>query len=174
MALMTSLLQLLLLDNRVILNDIIVIINEDAKRLAKDERRPDDCVAPPFSHVLLQKLGDDGKRELTHHTHESPNFEGFQRHRDQIFVEKGADEEDDDRRGHFAVPHVKYWQVQMSHAPPMNRHVPRSPEGVDVIRVPPVAVEISISKLQNFSEEVQERMEHQVEEAQPDEVVWNL
>lgn len=89
-------------------------------------------------------------------------------------MEEGADEEDDDRRGHFAVSHVKYWQVQMSHAPPMNWHVPRSPEGVDVIRVPPVAVEISIGELKNFSEKVQEGMEHQVEEAQPDEVVWNL
>lgn len=173
---MTSLLHILLIDNRgaVILNDVIVIVDENAKRLAEDERRPDDCVAPPFSHVLLQILGDDGERKLSHHTHESPNFEGFQRHRDQVFVEEGADEEDDEGCDRFAVSHVKYWQVQMPHAPPMNRHVPRSPEGVDVIRVPPVAVKVSISELKNFSEKVQEGMEHQVEEAQPDEVIWNL
>ena len=56
----------------------------------------------------------------------------------------------------------------------MNRHVPRSPERVDVVRVPPVAVEVSIGEVQQLADQVQERVESQVEEAQPDQMVRYL
>lgn len=56
----------------------------------------------------------------------------------------------------------------------MHRHVPCSPEGVDVIRVPPVAVEISVGEVQQLAHQIQERMEHQVEEAQPDQMIRYL
>lgn len=56
----------------------------------------------------------------------------------------------------------------------MDRHVPRFPECVDVVRVPPVAVEVSIGEMQQLADQVQERVENQVEEAQPDQMVRYL
>lgn len=56
----------------------------------------------------------------------------------------------------------------------MHWHVPCSPESVDVIRVPPVAVEIPIGEVQQFTQQIEERVEHQVEEAQPYQMVWYL
>lgn len=62
----------------------------------------------------------------------------------------------------------------MSDAPAMNWHIPSSPENINVVRVPPVAVEVSVSELQNFTEQIEEGVERQVESAQPDEVIWDL
>lgn len=46
----------------------------------------------------------------------------------------------------IVAPGTSY-QRYLPHGPPMYRHIPCPPEGVDVIRIPPVAVEISISKM---------------------------
>lgn len=62
-------------------------------------------------------------------------------------MEEGADEEHHDGRGRFPIADLDDGNVQVPHGPPMYRHIPCPPEGVDVIRVPPVAVEISISKM---------------------------
>lgn len=62
----------------------------------------------------------------------------------------------------------------MSDAPSMNRHVPRPPELVNIVRVPPIAVKVPVCKLQNLTEEIEERMECQVESTQPNQVIWDL
>jgi len=46
----------------------------------------------------------------------------------------------------------------------MNRHVPCSPEYINIIGIPPITVEVSISKVQQLTNQVQKRMEHQVKE----------
>jgi hypothetical protein len=46
----------------------------------------------------------------------------------------------------------------------MNRKVPRSPKVTNVRRVPPIAVEIAVSKHQNFSRDVHQPVEVQIEE----------
>lgn len=56
----------------------------------------------------------------------------------------------------------------------MHGHVPRPPEDVDVVRVPPIAIEISIGEMQQFTDQIQKRVERQVEEAQPDQMVRYL
>ena len=47
----------------------------------------------------------------------------------------------------------------------MNGHIPGTPEGVDVISVPPVAVEVPVGKVQHLAHQIQVRVERQVEEA---------
>lgn len=64
--------------------------------------------------------------------------------------------------------------VDVSHGPAVHRHVPRPPEHLDVIGVPPVVIEITIRKVQQFSYQVEERVEHEIEEAQPEEMVRYL
>lgn len=65
-------------------------------------------------------------------------------------------------------------QQHLPQGPSMHRHVPRPPKSVDVVRVPPVAVEIPIGEMQQLAHQIQVRMECQVEEAQPDQVVRYL
>lgn len=47
----------------------------------------------------------------------------------------------------------------------MNRHIPRSPEGIDVVGVPPVTVEITIRKVQHLTHQIQIGVKGQVEKA---------
>jgi hypothetical protein len=89
-------------------------------------------------------------------------------------VEEGADEEHNSRGPGLGVAHLDQGNVQMAHAPPMNWHVPGPPEHFDVIRVPPLVVEAPIGKMEHLTDQVQERMEEQVEAAHPDQVIWNL
>lgn len=56
----------------------------------------------------------------------------------------------------------------------MHGHIPRPPEDVDVVRVPPIAIEISIGEMQQFTDQIQKRVERQVEEAQPDQMIRYL
>ena len=56
----------------------------------------------------------------------------------------------------------------------MNRHVPSPPEGVDVVSVPPVAVEVPIGEVEQLAHEVEVRVKRQIEKAQPHEVVRYL
>lgn len=89
-------------------------------------------------------------------------------------MEEGTDEEHHHRGSRLAIAQLEKRQVQVSDAPPVNWHVPGAPEGVDVVGVPPITVKVAISKMQNLAEHIEERVEGQVEEAQPDEVVWDL
>lgn len=153
---------------------IIVVIHHNGQRLAKYNRRPHDQIAPPRSVVLLHELGDVGERDLGHHAHERPDLERLQGHTDQVLVEEGAQEEDGDAGRELAVAHAHDGDVQVAHTPAMHGHVPGAPERVDVVRVPPVAVEVAVGKLQHLAQQVHERVEHQVEEAQPHQVVGDL
>lgn len=124
--------------------------------------------------MLLHEFGDKGERQLEHHTHESPHFKRFQRHTDQVLVEEGAEEEHSYTGRHLSIAHPHHRNVQVTDTPTMHRHVPGAPERVDVVRVPPVAVEVAVCELQHLSQQVHERVEGQVEEAQPDQVVRYL
>lgn len=86
-------------------------------------------------------------------------------------MEKGADEEHGDRCGILLVAHLYDGNVQVAHSPSMHGHIPRPPEDVDVVRVPPIAIEISIGEMQQFTDQIQKRVERQVEEAQPDQMI---
>ena len=60
----------------------------------------------------------------------------------------------------------------MSDAPFMHRKVPVLPEFLQVGRIPPVVIEVPVSKAEEFPESVEEGVEVDVEEAEPDDVVW--
>ena len=60
----------------------------------------------------------------------------------------------------------------MSDAPFMHRKVPVLPEFLQVWRIPPVVIEVPVSKAEEFPESVEEGVEVDVEEAEPDDVVW--
>lgn len=62
----------------------------------------------------------------------------------------------------------------MAQRPQVHGPVPRAPEGGDVVGVPPVAVEVAVREVQQLAHQVQERVERQVEETQPYQMVWNL
>ena len=59
----------------------------------------------------------------------------------------------------------------MSDAPLVDGQVPVLPEFLQVGRVPPVMIEVSVSKVEKFSYSVEEGVEVDVEEAEPDDVV---
>lgn len=64
-----------------------------------------------------------------------------------VFMEERTDEEHCDTGNSATVPHRNDGQVQVPDGPPMHRHVPVAPERVDVVRVPPVAVEVAVGKV---------------------------
>ena len=59
----------------------------------------------------------------------------------------------------------------MSDAPFMHRKVPVLPEFLQVGRIPPVVIEVPVSKAEEFPESVEEGVEVDVEEAEPDDVI---
>ena len=54
----------------------------------------------------------------------------------------------------------------------MHGKVPVLPEFLQVGRIPPVVIEVPVSKAEEFPESVEEGVEVDVEEAEPDDVVW--
>lgn len=56
----------------------------------------------------------------------------------------------------------------------MNRHIPISPESINVICIPPIRIEMTISKLQQLSHQIQKWMKHYIKHTEPRQVVWNL
>lgn len=158
----------------VVCNYVVMVVHHDCQRLAQNNRSPDHQITPPRTVVLLHELGNVAQRNLGHHPHKRPDLERLQRHTDQILVEEGAQEEDGEAGRELSIAHAHDGNVQVTDAPPMNGHVPGAPERVNVVRVPPVAVEVPVGELQDLAEQVHKRVEHQVEEAQPDEVVWDL
>lgn len=54
---------------------------------------------------------------MEHHSHESPYFEGFQRHTDQVLVKEGTDKEDNQGSGCFGVTELRDGDVQVTDAP---------------------------------------------------------
>ena len=60
----------------------------------------------------------------------------------------------------------------MPDAPLVHGKVPVLPEFLQVRRVPPVVVEVPVSKVEELPDSVEEGVEVDVEEAEPDDVVW--
>lgn len=56
----------------------------------------------------------------------------------------------------------------------MYGQVPTAPENVDVVGVPPVVVEVPVGKVKQLPDQVQEGVEHDVEEYQPQQMVRDL
>lgn len=56
----------------------------------------------------------------------------------------------------------------------MYGQVPTAPEHVDVVGVPPVVIEVPVGKVKQLPDQVQERVEHDVEECQPQQMVRDL
>ena len=59
----------------------------------------------------------------------------------------------------------------MSDAPLMDGKVPVLPEFLQVGRIPPVVIEVPVSKAEEFPESVEEGVEVDVEEAEPYDVI---
>lgn len=127
--------------------NVIVIIHHYTKWLPDDETRPYDDVAPSGAAVSFRHLAQHRQWYLSHHTHKRPYLERLQRHADEILVEESANKEDSHRRHIFTIPHLHYWNIQMPHSPAMHWHVPSSPERIDIVGVPPIAVKIPICKV---------------------------
>ena len=56
----------------------------------------------------------------------------------------------------------------------MDGDVPGLPEGLDALRVPPVLVELAVSKLEELPHQVHGGVEQSVEAEQPEQVVGKL
>lgn len=63
-------------------------------------------------------------------------------------MEKCTNEKDYQRSCGPAIAQVNNRNVNMSHTPPMHRHIPRTPKCVNIISIPPVTVEITVGKMQ--------------------------
>lgn len=79
-----------------------------------------------------------------------------------IFMKKGTEEKDSNTSKRFTISHADDRQVKMSNSPTVHRHVPSPPKRVDVIGVPPIAIEIAISELEHLPHQIQKRMEHYI------------
>lgn len=71
-----------------------------------------------------------------------------------VFVEECTDEEHGATGNSATVPHRNDGYVEMPESPPMYRHVPVAPERIDVVRVPPVGVEVAVCKVQQLADQV--------------------
>lgn len=89
-------------------------------------------------------------------------------------MEEGTDEEHDSRSTELAITHVNERYVDVTDAPSVHRHIPCSPKRVHIVGIPPVTVKVSVRKMHNFTDEVEQRMECQVEHAQPYKMIGNL
>lgn len=87
-------------------------------------------------------------------------------------MEKCTYEENGHACHRAAIAHCDNWNVKMADGPPMYGHVPVAPEGVDVVRIPPITVEVAVSKVKQLADQIEKRVEHYVEHAQPEKVVW--
>lgn len=74
-------------------------------------------------------------------------------------MEESADKKYDQRRDRTIVAHIDDWYVNMPHTPSMHRHIPCSPKRINIIGIPPIAIEIPVGKVQQFADQIQERME---------------
>jgi len=75
-------------------------------------------------------------------------------------MEDGTEKKDNSRGLSWGISHLDHRDVEMTHAPPMNWHVPCTPEGVNVIRIPPITIKIAICKIQQFADRIKKRVEH--------------
>lgn len=89
-------------------------------------------------------------------------------------MEQRWDQEHNGAGNALTVSHLHHGDVDVPHGPAVNRHVPRAPERVDVVGVPPVVVEVAVRKVHQLSHQVEEGVEVDVEETQPYQMVWNL
>lgn len=69
-------------------------------------------------------------------------------------MEKGTNEEHSYASHIPVVSHWHQWNIQMPQGPSVHRHIPASPECIYIIGIPPVGVEISIGKLQQFANQI--------------------
>lgn len=74
----------------------------------------------------------------------------------------------------FAVSFFGDGSVNVSDGPHVHWHIPSAPEYGYIVGVPPIRVELSVCELQQLTHQVQERVEAQVEKAQPYEMVRYL
>lgn len=92
----------------------------------------------------------------------------------QVFMKESRYEEDDNTSRGFTVAHLRDRYVDVTHRPHVHGQVPSAPEHGDVVRIPPVPVELAVREVHQLAHQVEERVEAQVEEAQPDQMVRDL
>lgn len=74
-------------------------------------------------------------------------------------MEKCADKEYDQWCGRSIVAQIGDWYVNVAHAPSMHWHIPWAPERVDIVGVPPIAIEVPVGKVQQFTDQIQKWVE---------------
>lgn len=62
-------------------------------------------------------------------------------------MEEGTEEEHYGRGLAGGVTHLDHRDIEMTHTPPMHRHVPGPPKGVNIIGIPPITVKVAIRKV---------------------------
>lgn len=145
-----------------------MVVHHDGQRLAEDQRAPDHEVAPARAELGLRRLREHRERELAHHTEERPDAEHLEWDAHQILMEQRRDYKHAQSRHSLTITSLCDRYVHVSDGPQVHGHVPRAPEHGDVVGVPPVAVEVAVREVEQLAHEVQERVEGEVEEAEPD------
>lgn len=92
----------------------------------------------------------------------------------QIFVEESWNEEHEHSGDQLAIASLHGRHVHVPQGPTVHGHIPSAPKYVDVGRVPPIVVEVAIGEVQKLAHQIQKRVEGQIEETQPDQMVGNL
>ena len=86
------------------------------------------------------------RRDLGQHAPEGEELEVPEGNADDKLMERGRNEENQERRRRLAPTSVRQRQVDMRHHPRVHGEVPGAPEVAQCGRVPPVPVELPVSK----------------------------
>lgn len=144
------------------MNDIVVMdVHQHSDRLADDERDPHGSVAIVAIQETTHK---PSQRNLSHHSHKGPQSKHLQRNTHQVLVEEGRHQEDCGLSQKLVDSLPQHWLIEVSQTPLVNWDIPVGPEICDRLRVPPVFVELSVSKLQQLCHKVHRRVEKPIEE----------
>jgi hypothetical protein len=132
---------------------VIIIVQQDESWLTNDAKtEPEIDVA--HLRVLREQATEPNHGHLQEHAKEEPQLERVQRDTDDDFVEDSRHEEDEGSSEVFVDTSAHARVVQVTQQPVMHGQVPVAPITIESRGVPPVLVEFSITKFEQFSEDI--------------------
>jgi hypothetical protein len=135
----------------VVLDDKVVVVHHSGERLPDDKRQPDAYVARAGAHANLQLFRYEDQRnleterllehivqnikfeghfnaiksDLKHHSHERVRLEHPERHRDEVLVQDGREEENCDLAGEDRMAAAQEGLEHVANAPTVHGNIPR-------------------------------------------------
>lgn len=71
-------------------------------------------------------------------------------------MKERANKEHNERSRLPAISFINRRNIDMPNTPPMNGHIPRAPECIRIVGIPPVAIKVSIREMHQLAHQIQE------------------